>query len=121
MPVIVLVLVPWHAAGRGVRPVGGIAILAAMPVMISMLRGVNLGPHNRIKMDALRALYESLKLEDASSYVQSGNVIFWTREKNATALAKKIQDAIHRNFAATSSRVSCWSRFSSATRGRNPA
>ena len=34
-----------------------------MPVLISMLRGVNLGPHNRIKMDMLRALYESLKFQ----------------------------------------------------------
>jgi len=41
-----------------------------MPVVISMLRGVNLGPHNRIKMDALRALYESLNLQDARTYVR---------------------------------------------------
>jgi len=69
-----------------------------MPVLISMLRGVNLGPHNRIKMDALRALYESLKLEDPRTYVQSGNVIFRTKEKNHAQLAKKIQDAIERKF-----------------------
>lgn len=69
-----------------------------MPVFISMLRGVNVGGHNRIKMDALCALYESLKLEGAKSYVQSGNVIFRTKEKNATALAKKIQDGIERKF-----------------------
>jgi len=59
-----------------------------------MLRGVNLGPHNRIKMDALRALYESLKFENPRTYVQSGNVVFRTKEKNGTALAKKIQTAI---------------------------
>jgi uncharacterized protein (DUF1697 family) len=69
-----------------------------MPVLISMLRGVNLGPHNRIKMDALRALYQSLKLEDSRTYVQSGNIIFRTKEKNFAALAKKIQDAIERQF-----------------------
>jgi len=69
-----------------------------MPVLISMLRGVNLGSHNRIKMDELRALYKSLKLEDARTYVQSGNVIFRTREKNSPALAKKIQGAIERKF-----------------------
>jgi uncharacterized protein (DUF1697 family) len=69
-----------------------------MPVLISMLRGVNLGPHNRIKMDALRALYSSLKLEDPRTYVQSGNVIFRTKEKNLAALSKKIQTAIEREF-----------------------
>jgi uncharacterized protein (DUF1697 family) len=31
-----------------------------VPVLISMLRGVNVGPHNRIKMDALRATYEAV-------------------------------------------------------------
>jgi uncharacterized protein (DUF1697 family) len=69
-----------------------------MPVFISMLRGVNLGAHNRIKMDALRAMYQSLKLEGARTYVQSGNVIFRTREKNTAKLATKIQDAIEKTF-----------------------
>jgi uncharacterized protein (DUF1697 family) len=69
-----------------------------MPVLISMLRGVNVGPHNRIKMDALRALYESLRLEDPRTYVQSGNVLFRTKEKNLDQLSKKIQDAIEKKF-----------------------
>jgi uncharacterized protein (DUF1697 family) len=69
-----------------------------MPVLISMLRGVNLGTHNRIKMGALRALYKSLEFEDPRTYVQSGNVIFRTKEKNSAALAKKIQSAIERKF-----------------------
>ena len=63
-----------------------------------MLRGVNVGPHNRIKMDALRALYESLKLEDPRTYVQSGNVIFRTKEKNSAKLATKIQGAIQKKL-----------------------
>jgi uncharacterized protein (DUF1697 family) len=69
-----------------------------MPVLISMLRGVNVGAHNRIKMDALCALYESLKLADARSYVQSGNVVFRTTEKNAAQVTKKIEDAIERKY-----------------------
>jgi uncharacterized protein (DUF1697 family) len=69
-----------------------------MPVMISMLRGVNVGGHHKIKMDALRTLYVSLKLEEPRTYVQSGNVIFRTNEKNLSQLAKKIQDGIERTF-----------------------
>ena len=69
-----------------------------MAVLISMLRGVNLGSHNRIKMEELRALYESMKLEDPRSYVQSGNVIFRTKEKNSLQLAKKIQAGIEKKF-----------------------
>ncbi|HTT22729.1 MAG TPA: DUF1697 domain-containing protein [Candidatus Sulfotelmatobacter sp.] len=72
-----------------------------MAVLISMLRGVNLGPHNRIKMDELRALYESLKFEDPRSYVQSGNIIFRTREKNGPQLVKKIKNAIEKKFGCS--------------------
>lgn len=69
-----------------------------MPVLISMLRGVNVGPHQRVKMDALRALYESLKLGDVRTFIQSGNIIFRAKEKNLPALAKKIQAAIEGKF-----------------------
>jgi uncharacterized protein (DUF1697 family) len=69
-----------------------------MPVIISMLRGVNVGGHNKIKMDALRSLYLSLKLKNPQTFIQSGNVIFYTQDKNLTLLSKRIQDAIHRKF-----------------------
>jgi uncharacterized protein (DUF1697 family) len=72
-----------------------------MPVLISMLRGINLGSHNRIKMDALRALYESLKLQDPQTYVQSGNVIFRTKERNTSELARKIQSAIEKKLGCS--------------------
>lgn len=69
-----------------------------MPVVISMLRGVNLGPHNRIKMEVLRSVYEKAECEDPRTYVQSGNVIFRTGEKNSAKLAVKIQKAINDEF-----------------------
>jgi uncharacterized protein (DUF1697 family) len=73
-------------------------ILLAMTVVISMLRGVNVGGHNMIKMDALRTLYESLGLRNPQTYVQSGNVVFTTREKNVAALATRIEKAIEKEF-----------------------
>jgi uncharacterized protein (DUF1697 family) len=69
-----------------------------MSVVISMVRGVNVGGHNRIKMDALRALYESLGLRDPQTYVQSGNVVFRTKGRDLIALAKRIENAIERKF-----------------------
>jgi len=72
--------------------------LLAMPAIISMLRGVNVGGHNKIKMDALRALYESLKLKSPKTYVQSGNVVFFSSETNLGLLSQRIADAIERNF-----------------------
>jgi len=71
---------------------------AVMPVLISMLRGVNVVGRNQIKMEALRAVYKSLKFEDPRTFIQSGNVIFRTRQKNSPVLAKKIQDAIEDAF-----------------------
>jgi len=67
-----------------------------MPVIICMLRGVNVGGHNMIKMDALKALCVSLKLKDPQTYVQSGNVIFRTEEKDQEKLTLRIQDAIEK-------------------------
>jgi uncharacterized protein (DUF1697 family) len=81
-----------------------------MPAIISMLRGVNVGAHNRIKMDALRALYESLGLRDPQTYVQSGNVVFRTDKRDLVALAKRIEDIIERAFGfrpAVILRTSC--------------
>jgi uncharacterized protein (DUF1697 family) len=69
-----------------------------MPAIISMLRGVNVGGHNKIKMDALRALYSSLKLKSPQTYAQSGNVIFLSDENNLARLSQRIQDSIERNF-----------------------
>jgi uncharacterized protein (DUF1697 family) len=69
-----------------------------MPVIVAMLRGVNLGAHNRIKMDALRDLCGSLDLLDVQTYVQSGNIVFRTKERNLSALAKKIRSGIEKKF-----------------------
>jgi uncharacterized protein (DUF1697 family) len=69
-----------------------------MKVFISMLRGINVGGHNKIKMEELRALYESLGLSQAQTHIQSGNVLFKTKEPDPKKLAKLIGDAIERKF-----------------------
>ena len=70
-----------------------------MPAVISLLRGVNVGGHNKIKMEELRDLYESLGLRYAQTYVQSGNVVFSTEARDFTRLSKRIADAIEERFA----------------------
>jgi uncharacterized protein (DUF1697 family) len=69
-----------------------------MPVVISLLRGVNLGGHRKISMDALRSLYQSLGLNHARTYVQSGNVVFQARAQDLARLGKRIEDGIERTF-----------------------
>jgi len=63
-----------------------------------MLRGVNVGGHNQIKMDALRSLCESLALRNPQTYVQSGNVVFATNERNLTRVGERIEDAIEKKL-----------------------
>jgi len=72
------------------------AILPPMPVYIAMLRGVNLGGRNKIKMDDLKTMCRSLKLRDPQTYVQSGNVIFGSDEKKPEKLAAMLQARIER-------------------------
>jgi len=69
-----------------------------MTVVISMLRGVNLLKYNRIKMDALRELYVSLKFEDVATFIQSGNVVFRTKERDLGKIARRIGDGIEKGF-----------------------
>lgn len=69
-----------------------------MPTVIAMLRAVNLASHNRIKMDALCSMCTSLKLRDPQTYVQSGNVVFGTNERNLAKVSKQIADGIEREF-----------------------
>jgi uncharacterized protein (DUF1697 family) len=63
-----------------------------------MLRAVNVGGHNKVPMAALRTLCDSMKLRDAQTYVQSGNVVFKTDERDLDALAKRMHKAIERKF-----------------------
>jgi len=67
-----------------------------MPVYIAMLRGVNVGGHNKIKMDDLKTMCKALKLRDPQTYVQSGNVIFGSDEKKPEKLATMLQACIER-------------------------
>ena len=72
--------------------------LRIMPVVISLLRAVNVGGTSIIKMSDLRALFESLKFQDVLTYIQSGNVVFRTEEEDLPKLAKKIQATLEKRF-----------------------
>ena len=65
-----------------------------MPVVISLLRGINVGGHKKIKMSDLRQLYESLGLGDVRTILQSGNVVFRTDETNLRDVKRRIEAGI---------------------------
>jgi uncharacterized protein (DUF1697 family) len=68
-----------------------------MTTHVALLRGINIGSKKRIKMDALRALIESLGYENPRTYVNSGNVVFDSSEGNTSNLdlATAIKHALH--------------------------
>lgn len=72
-----------------------------MPIYIALLRGINVGPHKRMKMDKLRSTCEGLGLEDVKTYIQSGNIVFRGPKSSEAALAKKLGDCIGRDFGFT--------------------
>jgi uncharacterized protein (DUF1697 family) len=69
-------------------------MVARQMVVIALLRGVNVGGHNRIKMDVLKSLCAGLGLCDIRTYIQSGNIVFTTKEKSLAKLAIRIEDSI---------------------------
>jgi uncharacterized protein (DUF1697 family) len=64
-----------------------------------LLRGINLGPHNRIAMPDLRAALTDAGFEDVRTYVQSGNVVLRT-EQTAPTVATECETLIATRFGA---------------------
>jgi uncharacterized protein (DUF1697 family) len=64
-----------------------------MGTYVAFLRGINLGPTNKISMPALRELATDLGYTDVRTYINSGNLIFGST-KTAATLEREISDAI---------------------------
>jgi uncharacterized protein (DUF1697 family) len=69
-----------------------------MPAYIALLRGINVGPHKRMKMERLRACCEALGLQQVKTYIQSGNVVFQAGKFKPEIVSKKIEDQILSDF-----------------------
>jgi uncharacterized protein (DUF1697 family) len=69
-----------------------------MTTYISLLRGINVGGKNTIKMDILRELYVNLGFSNVQSYIQSGNIIFNAESIDNQTLENKISTKITKTF-----------------------
>jgi uncharacterized protein (DUF1697 family) len=63
---------------------------------VALLRGINVGGNNIIPMRALASTFEAAKLTSVRTYIQSGNVLFETREDDARALEVRLEKAVKR-------------------------
>ncbi len=65
---------------------------------VALLRGINVGGNNKVPMADLKACLEDAGLESVRTYIQSGNVILQSSEKDETKLTQKIERAIEKAF-----------------------
>ena len=68
-----------------------------MAIYIALLRGINVGGKNIIKMANLKQAFESMGLCEVKTYIQSGNVLFKSNEEEEV-LRKKIENQIEDVF-----------------------
>ncbi len=64
---------------------------------IAILRGINVGGKRKILMNDLKALCDELGLEDAQTYIQSGNLIFNSNKENSE-LEDMLEKSISERF-----------------------
>jgi uncharacterized protein (DUF1697 family) len=65
-----------------------------MTVMVALLRGINVGGHNKLLMADLRAMVAGCGLHDVETYIQSGNVVC-TADDLPETVGDRIASAIH--------------------------
>jgi uncharacterized protein (DUF1697 family) len=65
---------------------------------ISLLRGINISGQKLIKMKDLTALYISIGFQNVETYLQSGNVLFYTELKDFKEISGIIEQGIKKKF-----------------------
>ena len=66
---------------------------------VALLRGINVGGRNIIKMAALKVCLEQRGFRNVATFIQSGNVIFESDQRNAGKLTTQIEGALSKMFA----------------------
>lgn len=69
-----------------------------MKIYIALLRGINVGGHNKVPMADLRTLLAKSDFENVKTYIQTGNIIFQYPETDVIDIETKIQKLILDHF-----------------------
>jgi uncharacterized protein (DUF1697 family) len=69
-----------------------------MQTYIAFLRGINVSGQKLIKMETLRTILTELSIENISTYIQSGNIIFTSNLTNISDLENQIENSIEKYF-----------------------
>ena len=89
----------WTVVMRGLAPPPRSGSYSA-PVAqyVALLRGVNVGGNNIIRMSELKRCFEAHGFGNVATYIQSGNVLFEAIERNPVDLSARIEDALLTRF-----------------------
>jgi uncharacterized protein (DUF1697 family) len=69
-----------------------------VPTSVALLRGINVGGKNLIRMPALKACFEENGFDDVVTYIQSGNVLFTAPTTPAAELTRRIEAMLAQAF-----------------------
>ncbi len=65
-----------------------------MKTWVALLRGINVGGHNKLSMKELVLGLTKLGLHDPRTAIQSGNVVFGSKKRSSSDLTRAIEDFI---------------------------
>ena len=71
---------------------------ASPGVFVALLRGVNVGGNNMISMSALKKSFEALGFNDVVTYINSGNIIFKSKEADPRKVESKIEKMLSKEY-----------------------
>ena len=65
---------------------------------VALLRGVNVGGNNMIRMSSLRTSFECLGFESVTTYINSGNVIFKAAPHDVRKREREIEEVLRTEY-----------------------
>jgi len=68
---------------------------------VALLRGINVGGNSMIKMAALKAAFESEGFRNVVTYINSGNVVFESEQKNPEGIRDTLEKSLSKTFEFT--------------------
>lgn len=65
---------------------------------VAFLRGINVGGHKIVKMDALKQAFEKAGMKNVKTILASGNVLFESKADDAGALCRTIEAGLEKSL-----------------------
>jgi uncharacterized protein (DUF1697 family) len=66
---------------------------------VALLRGINVGGKNKVPMERLKEVFQELGHTEVRTYINSGNIVFESPQRNVGDLSAELEAAIETEFA----------------------